>query len=278
MTQLIALRSFGDFVVLMHAIKQSQSNRKINIIVSKHLKPLWEALSLTSANTNIEFEFVDFGIKKGLLSFFTNKFLISKTCILELMALRNFLKNCKFLADNDIYIERGNRKNILQLILRMKLKTVHKAGNVYNSAQQFFKANNSTVINNSFPTDKILVFPDSRKKKKVIPESILLTLNTFCNSNKTELTTAFFGSSSVSKKDTVFYKDFETLVKLIKEAHFIISSDSVTAHLAQYFNKPHFILYPDKVNFEWLTPWAAKTNMYTTFDEAHVLFNKIDKA
>ena len=168
MTQLIALRSFGDFVVLMHAIKQSESNRKINIIVSKHLKPLWEALNLSSANANIEFEFVDFGIKKGLLSFFTNKFLISKTCMLELMALRNLLKNGKFAAGNDIFIERENRKNILQLILGMKLQTVHKTGNVYNSAQQFFQANDSIALNNSFTTDKILVFPDSRKKKKII--------------------------------------------------------------------------------------------------------------
>jgi ADP-heptose:LPS heptosyltransferase len=160
----------------------------------------------------------------------------------------------------------------------MKLQTVHKTGNVYNSAQQFFQANDSIALNNSFTTDNILVFPDSRKKKKIIPESILLKLNKYCNSNQTELTTAFFGTSSVSKKDIVFYNDFETLVQLIKEAHFIISSDSVTAHLAQYFNKPHFILYPDKVNFEWLTPWAAEMNMYTTFDEEHVLFNKIDKA
>ncbi len=277
MNQLIALRSFGDFVVLMHAIKQSESNRKINIIVSKHLKPLWEALDLSNANTNIDFEFVDFGIKKGLLSFFTNKFLISKTCTLELMALRNFLKNGNFAAGNDIYIERENRKRMLQHFLGIKLQTIHKAGNVYNSAQQFFQAIDPILLNNSFRTDKILVFPDSRKKKKMIPESILLKLTTFCNSNQTELITAFFGTSSVSKKDTVFYNDFETLVQLIKEAHFIISSDSVTAHLAQYFNKPHFILYPDKVNYEWLTPWASKMKMYTTFDKEHLLFNKINK-
>lgn len=278
MTQLIALRSFGDFVVLMHAIKQSQSNRKINIIVSNHLKPLWEALDHSNINANIEFEFVDFGIRKGLLSFFTNKYLFSKNSLLELLALRTFLKKGNYATNNEVYIERENRKKILQLFLGMKLQAVHKAGNVYNSAHQFFNSNDSIVINNSFTTDKILVFPDSRKKKKIIPESVLSKLNTFCNSNQSELTTAFFGSSSVPKKDTVFYNDFETLVQLIKEAHFIISSDSVTAHLAQYFNKPHFILYPGKVNFDWLTPWAAKMNMFTTFDEEHVLFNKIDKA
>lgn len=277
MTQLLALRSFGDFVVLMHAIKRSESSRKINILVSKHLEPLWEVLSISNTNTNIQFEFIDFGIKKGLLSFFTNKFLFSKNCLQELFALRSLFKKGNFAAGNDIYIERKNRKRMLQHFLGIKLQTIHKTGNVYNSAQQFFQATDSIALNNSFTTDKILVFPDSRKKKKMIPESILLKLTTFCSSNQTELTTAFFGTSSVSKKDTVFYNDFETLVKLIKEAHFIISSDSVTAHLAQYFNKPHFILYPDKVNFEWLTPWAAKMKMYTTFEEEHVLFNKINK-
>lgn len=279
MTQLLALRSFGDFVVLMHAIKQSRSNQKINIIASDHLKPLWEALNVSNAkpNLNIQIEFIDFGVKKGLFSFFTNKFFFSKNNIAELLALRRFIKAKNFSSNDGLYLERKNRKYLLQLILGKKLFSVHHKGNVYESALGFFQSEGS-INTDYFKIDKIVVFPDSRKKEKIIPKNVLVQLASSCMHHEIEFTTAFFGSTTPNDKYIFFYNDFFTLIKLIQEAQFIISSDSVTAHLAQYFNKPHFIFYPNKVNFEWLTPWALNNEMYTTFDHAHVLIDKIDKA
>ncbi len=276
MTQILALRSYGDFVVLMHAIKHSKSTHNINIVISLHLKPLFDALNWTNMNECIHIEFIDFGIKKGLLSFFTNKYLFTKSSFEELITIKQFLKKRNIELNEQLYLERENRISFLQLFLGKKLLSIHQKGNVYDCVQEFFQCSETNnLVEYSF--EKILVFPDSRKQKKIIPDSILSKIATFCNSKQIELQIACFGTAISPNSNVIYYNDFITLIDLVKKAEFIISSDSVTAHLAQYFNKLHFIIYPDKVNEEWLTPWASLMGMYTTFDQSHILFSKIDK-
>ena len=139
MTQILALRSYGDFVVLMHAIKQSKSNHNINIVISLHLKPLFDALNWTNMNECIHIEFIDFGIKRGLLSFFTNKYLFTKSSFEELITIKQFLKKRNIELNEQLYLERENRISFLQLFLGKKLLSIHQKGNVYDCVQEFFQ-------------------------------------------------------------------------------------------------------------------------------------------
>jgi ADP-heptose:LPS heptosyltransferase len=72
----------------------------------------------------------------------------------------------------------------------------------------------------------------------------------------------------------IVYRDFNELVLLIKDCDFVISSDSVPVHIAEFLDKQHMIIYNDKVNYNWLTPFAKKYHMYTTFRETPVFINK----
>lgn len=276
MTTILALRSYGDFVVLMNAIKHTEANSKMNILASEHLKPLWEALILGTRKNEAQFQFLDLNIKRGILSFFTNKYLFTKECVTELLTLRKFLNQYDSRNASDIYIERFNRKQLLQWFMGRSFKVIDKYNNVYESAFKFFDSNFNNEIQINKEYSKIIMLPDSRIAKKIIPIHVQNELFNFCKHHNIELITANFGNEVVDTPNIIFYNNFQKLVNIIENAEFIISSDSLTAHLAQFYNKPHFVLYPDKINHQWLTPWSKATISYATFDEFHILFNKIN--
>ena len=73
---ILALRSYGDYVILLNSIKHAEVKVNVKIVVSSHLKPLHEAL-VANIPSNFEFVFKDFGIKNGLMGFFTNRHFFS---------------------------------------------------------------------------------------------------------------------------------------------------------------------------------------------------------
>ena len=89
---ILALRSYGDYVILLNSIKHADIKENIIIVVSSHLRPLHEALN-ANFSSNFEFLFKDFGIKNGLLSFFTNKHLFSTNTLLEILKLSIFIRS-----------------------------------------------------------------------------------------------------------------------------------------------------------------------------------------
>jgi ADP-heptose:LPS heptosyltransferase len=72
----------------------------------------------------------------------------------------------------------------------------------------------------------------------------------------------------VDNYNKVYYSSFGKLIELIKASDYVISSDSLPVHLAFYLGVPHYILYPKKVNKNWLTPYAKVNKTYGIF-EAH---------
>ncbi|WP_204276692.1 hypothetical protein, partial [Klebsiella aerogenes] len=68
------LRSYGDYVVALASQQILPTSSSLLWIVSDHLKPLHEALTPHLHNPQPSIHFLPLGIKKGLLSFFTNKY------------------------------------------------------------------------------------------------------------------------------------------------------------------------------------------------------------
>ena len=65
---ILALRSYGDYVILLNSIKHAGLKENITIVVSNHLKPLHEALN-PNFSKNFEFIFKDFGSSKQMIAF-----------------------------------------------------------------------------------------------------------------------------------------------------------------------------------------------------------------
>ncbi len=275
---ILALRSYGDYVIMLNSIKHAGIKKNITIIVSKHLQPLHESLNSQYSN-NFKFIFKDFGIKKGLLSFFTNRHFFSLNTIRELFSISKMIRQME-IKNEKIYLEHKTRKAFLSILLGNQLQHIYNNGNIYDAFGCFFEINsdeltfNLPVIQTIY---KVLIFPDSRKKHKIIDNNTVKQLSSELIDQKIDFKIAHFDHITLTDIDSnnrVVYNNFNDLILLIKECDFVITSDSVPAHIAEYMEKPHVILYNDRVNKDWLTPFAKKYKMYTTFGEASIFFNQ----
>lgn len=275
---ILALRSYGDYVIMLNSIKHTVIKKNITIIVSKHLQPLHESLNSQYSN-NFKFIFKDFGIKKGLLSFFTNRHFFSLNTVLELFSISKMIRKLE-IKNEIMYLEHKTRKAFPSILFGNQLQHIYTNGNVYDAFGRFFEIN-STELTFNLPIVhticKVLIFPDSRKKHKIIDNNTLKQLTSELIKQKIDFKIAHFDhmkTSDIDSNNQVVYYNFKDLILLIKECDFVITSDSVPAHIAEYLEKPHIILYNDTVNKDWLTPSARKYKMYTTFGEVSIFFNQ----
>jgi ADP-heptose:LPS heptosyltransferase len=275
---ILALRSYGDYVIMLNSIKHAGIKKNITIIVSKHLQPLHESLNPQSSN-NFKFIFKDFGIKKGLLSFFTNRHFFSLNTVLELFGISKMIRKLE-IKNEIIYLEHNARKAFPSILFGNQLQHIYTNGNVYDAFGRFFEINSAERTFNLpivHTICKVLIFPDSRKKHKIIDNNTVKQLTSELIEQKIDFKIAHFDhmkTIDIDSNKQVVYNNFKDLILLIKECDFVITSDSVPAHIAEYLEKPHVILYNDRVNNDWLTPFAKKYKMYTTFDESSIFFNQ----
>ena len=275
---ILALRSYGDYVIMLNSIKHAGIKKNITIIVSKHLQPLHESLNSQYSN-NFKFIFKDFGIKKGLLSFFTNRHFFSFNTIQELFNISKIVHQVE-IRNEIIYLEHKARKFLLNIFFRRRLEHIYNNANIYDAFGRFFEINSAELTFNLpvvHTICKVLIFPDSRKTHKIIDNDTLKQLTSELIEQNIDFKIAHFDHITLTDIDSnnqIVYNNFKDLILLIKECDFVITSDSVPAHIAEYLEKPHVILYNDRVNKDWLTPFAKKYKMYTTFGEASIFFNQ----
>jgi hypothetical protein len=88
MQRIFLLRAYGDFVIALQAI--AKSDKKIQIVASEHLSPLYYALLAAGAISPLSIEFIALGIQHGQLNFFTNKHLFSWGTLQQLGKLKAY--------------------------------------------------------------------------------------------------------------------------------------------------------------------------------------------
>ena len=270
---ILVLRSYGDYVILLNSLRKTTIQQPIHLIVSSHLQLLHEALKLDFPN-NSHISFVDFKIQNGIFSFFTNKHFFSLGAIKEISSLKQYFKNKK---KENYYIEHRQKSQLLQFILGIKLKSIYHKNNVYNSFYEFFEV--QAVLNQipSFTLNSsstVIIFPDSRKRNKMIGEKTIAALVMALNQKGIQYKIAKFNPGIEQKNGMInatSYSNFIDLVEIIKNADFIISSDSLPVHIAELYLKPHWILYNHKIITNWLTPSSSSSNYYSTFDQTNLI-------
>lgn len=277
MKSIVALRSYGDYVVLLSSIITSSSLHNYKIYASEHLKNLHEAI-FQNNKIELDIEFIDFGIKVGIFPLFTNKHFFSKSSFKALGQLKLFLNN-KFINEI-IFLEQKKRSLLVNLFTGIKHNYIHNGSlNIYTSYLNFFNGKlkkDPQFAKNHINSKKILIFPDSRKKEKELPKELVTKIKNSINNKNIEI--AKFGKNSIlkNKESFVYYDNFNQLALLIQNSDFIISSDSLPVHMAYYFNTPHWVIYNSKVNTEWLTPYCMEHNTYSLFNNVDILLNYVN--
>lgn len=276
MNTIFFLRSYGDFIVAIIAMKDSGKLRNVRCVASNHLKELFYALPKEEVPEGLQIRFYDFGVKHGIMTCFTDRYLFSSTTVNSLLKFRRIVKKEKFILNDNypcFYLEQKKRLLLPVLAAGRKLNYLHTKGNIYDSYNHFFESRNKDEITFNQSHGKpvlILIFPGSRRKVKEIPQPVIEYIQGFEEYGTIFIKEALLNKSSdgvKEEKNKVYYSDFKELVNCILSANFIISSDSLSAHLSQLLGKPHWIMYNKVVNKEWLTPFTRKNGWSCCFNE-----------
>jgi ADP-heptose:LPS heptosyltransferase len=272
MDAIFFLRSYGDFIVAVNAVRNDDQEEGKTMYVSQHLRALYNALP-TGYRPRVQF--IDLGIRHNILAGFTNRYLFTTAAVKELFTWRRVVKALPVNV-SAIFLEQWRRKWLASLFAGTPLRAIHSRGNIYHSYATFF---NSTPADFSFQQpgagSSILVFTDSRKRSKALPDTVVKMIGAFCH-HRYNVTFANFGAAAKRSQDDRSlsyrsYNNFEELTGLVRSADFIISSDSLPVHLAQLFEKPHWVIYHGPVNQEWLTPHALQHGHYCVFSDMEKL-------
>lgn len=252
---LIFLRSFGDFAMAISVLRQSRITDEWTFYASAHLEPLYKELIPFLPNVNINIHFVDIGIRKNVFGYFTNRHSIEFYSMVELLNLKKVLRE----LNGEIHFEQRKKQWFIAPVLGRTYPFIHDhTCNVYESFCRKFNVPIEHLHYATASTYKhILILPESRKPSKALPPSFIEKIKMVAQEKGKEVQTAYF-----KKQNATSYHSFTELIEMIMAADLIITADSLPAHLAQLLQKPHFIYYPDKMNEEWITPFAKTNHMF----------------
>lgn len=235
MRRVFLLRAYGDFAIAVQALPATDS-----IVASLHLKPLYDALISRGCISPLSIDFVDFGITGSQLNLFTNKTFFSVDTFRQLSKIKQYVRANPGSID---FVEQSARLGLLNFF------TGHSFKAIFETGQPVYAAYGLEAQELVRKGDKVLILPDARLPKRVIPSPILARIDG---------QVARFGSD---------YTTFEQLIDLIQASDYVVSSDSLPLHLAYLCRKPHFILYPDGGKQDFFTPDALASGSFSTFSQ-----------
>ncbi|MCZ2486925.1 hypothetical protein [Aquirufa antheringensis] len=235
MRRVFLLRAYGDFAIAVQALAATDV-----IVASLHLKPLYDALMSRGCISPRSIDFVDFGITGSQLNLFTNKSFFSIDTFRQLSKIKQYLRANPGSSD---FLEQSARLGLLNFL------TGHSFQSIFETGKPVYAAYGLQALGLERKGDRVLILPDARLPKRVIPSSILARM---------EGKVARFGSD---------YASFEQLIDLIQASDYVVTSDSLPLHLAYLCRKPHFILYPDGGKQDFFTPDALASGSFSTFSQ-----------
>ena len=257
---IVFLRSFGDFTIAISVLRKSSSHADYVFYASVHLEPLYNDLKAALPDIDLNIQFIDFGIKKKIFGYFTNKHSVELHSFRELMNLRKWLSGMK---DEELYFEQRRKQWMIAPFMCKTFPYIHKKSrNIYDSyLAHFGVAPQMLAFQQSLTAfHKILVLPESRKKSKSFQPTFIHALASSLIKQGLDVTTAFFKNiQTVPVGKVATHDSFADLINLIRAADLVITADSLPAHLSQLLHRPHFVVYDGNSNPEWMTPYSRQT-------------------
>ena len=235
MRRVFLLRAYGDFAIAVQALASTDQ-----IVSSLHLKPLYNALISRGCISPRRIEFIDFGISGSQLNLLTNKNFFHVDTFRQLSKIKAYLRANPGSSD---FVVQNARLGLLNIF------TGHSFKAIFETGAPVYAAYGLPALGLERKGEKVLILPDARLSKRIIPSSILARIDG---------RVARFGSD---------YTTFEQLIDLIQASDYVVAADSLPVHLAYLCRKPHYILYPDGGKQDFFTPDALASGSFSTFSQ-----------
>lgn len=262
MDTVLLLRSYGDFVIALSGYQGRPAGRALRIVASDHFRPLYQAIAEMKLVQDLPaVEFVNLGVRYGLMACFTNRHFFSAANIQELKKLRGFLATIP--GDHNLFLEQKIRSGFISAITGRQFTAIHDGTeNIYEAYKNFYQVKQLPFRNKwqagPDSNSTIRVFPGSRKKTKRLPVYWVEQIKDRYAVDERKMTLAGLAGELLdytTPKELV--GNFRELCKLIADADYIISADSLPAHLAYLFHIPMEVHYNRLINSPWLPPGAV---------------------
>jgi len=262
------LKSYGDLVIIHNILKKFNFDfSSFQLVLGSHLDEL-NALLGSELNTKELYSFPNildvpgcYNIKKvGILTAVQSLFLMYK----QVHALPD-AKNLTFIVDQTSFRERF-------IFSALNVKSIPKDSmNIYLGYENLFSNFLAPQKTDNFFSNignKVGIFPDSRVDSKVIQATLLRKILSEIPDDQFECVINYFEGEAPAEKAKLplkyMKKNFTSLLDSMKAYDCIISSDSLTAHLAEYLEKPVFVFTPTS-NTYWLPLSAFSANYWSDF-------------
>ena len=284
MKRVILCRAFGDFIIALNAALHSKQPHQFQLVASSHLKPLYDAIPTNYLNAAVSIQFVNWGIKGSLLRAFTNRFFFHPNTLHELLSIKRWIKKQ---APNHTQwvLEQKTRKSLIEFVTQTKFDCIASQGNIYEAYQHFFDAKALTIASPTKQSLNVLILPTSRLKFRDIPNNVVAELFESLHLQGYAVKVAYFKaipdpvvkpilSAGDNPNDKILaYHSFTELIQLILDADYIFAPDSLTAHLAYFFQKPHTILHSPRAIPQFLTPFVIANHCFYSFENSSSFVN-----
>ena len=263
-----SFQGYGDFVICLYILKLFDDDKNsIRVIASDNCRDLGNSLGMNSF-----IDYINISGPNGYPSFIDIR---RQGIILGLKNLIDIRNKISELKKNKIIFHSFKLKESL-IGLGKNTKFLKGNDNIYLNYIKFFKKNNykenyikSDKRNKKETNIKVKIFPVSQNNFKSIPYEIQIKLSNILDQLNIDhefiyLTGEEIGFEKITRKK-ILNKTFDDLTNEIKISNFIISCDSLTAHLGEYFNKEVFVLF-SRPNKYWLPLSAHELENWATFD------------
>lgn len=254
----ISVKSYGDFIIASNALRANGSHSD-SLLCGSHLRPLMTAIDykgniewLETGGDNVPafFDVRKFGILSAIASGVTLHRLINE-----------------HVAANDLLVfdRLGWRQNFLAG-LKLKAHIATGKTNIYLDYEQFL----SKDVNNRVElpvknVTKIGIFPDSRLAKKQLGPTLVSKIFHDLIKLGCDPQVVYVGSNPTRLGiNNSVVNGFDALIDRVRDFDIIISADSLPAHLAEYFEKPVFVISPVNNNY-WLPKSAFLNGRFSLF-------------
>ncbi len=270
MKRVFLLRAYGDFTIFIDALNRSSLKNEYQIIASKHLELLYNAIKKYLDLNGIHIQFIDFGIQQSQFNLFTNKTLLTSDTYRQLSLLKQYLKKYPNKSGID-YLEQDKRKYLLNTFINYHFESIVNENQfVYASYRTFFQNNEELLRLEKKDNIRVLLFPDARLVKRIIPNRIIEDIQFACKKKNYSFSIARFKTKKATT-DSI-YMNFEELMNLISENDLIVGADSLPVHLCHLLNKQHYMLFPNNHPRQFITPFAETNEYFGEFDHYDVSF------
>jgi hypothetical protein len=259
----LPIRSFGDFIITASVVK-SHFTHQIPIIIPDYMTDIFEAI-----NGNKYFEptrTISYKNQPAFFEMYRVKDIANiSRLIKDVLTLQAFVnKSDKYILD---YSSRRITFTGGRFVWPSRNENIYTAKSALLRNENLIGRQNQDIIKRIPDTkiEKVIIIPDSRISEKSIHISIVSSImDAF---KPIEFKIAKFSTEHSTDNNVITYSNFRELIQLISSADLVISAESLPYHLANFLNKPHFVIYNKSRHFKstFMTPYMLSKQCYTTY-------------